>query len=525
MSTAIEDQEAKSALELILASEDFVSSPRLADMLTFIVEQTLEGRSAYLKAFNIANHVFGRDESFDAGTDPLVRVQASRMRKAIERYYLTKGAQDRIRISVPKGSYVASFTTAESDARHLGAGEQGRTDPTLAVLPFATMDRDDEQDYFANGITEELTTALTQVENFHVVSRHSTQHYKDSDKDIGEIGKDLGVRFIMKGTVQKSSKALRITASLIDTSTGMQVWADSYSRELKTSDIFEMRDDIAAQVTARIGDAFGVIPRLLEKETRGKRTNNLDAYDAVLRFFHYQTHLGRDNYEWARRGLERAVAKDPEYAIALAALAELACDNFSLRHIEPYDGLDEAYDFARRAVSADPACQQAHYSMAFVQFHRGQRAGCLESAEKVIALNPNAPYYVGVAGWLTALVGEWDRGLEILEESCKRNPFYPDWFNLASFQYHFLREEFEDALIAADKMIVPGQAWDPLTRLLVLTRLGRNEQVVAVHAQLEREHPDFATYARDYISAYVFEDTAVEKFHQAYLDSRKIASA
>jgi adenylate cyclase len=391
------------------------------------------------------------------------------------------------------------------------------------VLPFATIDRDNEQDYFANGITEELTTALTQVENFQVVSRHSTQHYTNSDQDIRKIGDDLGVRFIMKGTVQKSSKALRITASLIDTSTAMQVWANSYSRQLKTADIFEIRDEIAREVTARVADAYGVIPRLLEKETRGKRAKDLDAYDAVLRFFHYQTHLGKDNYEWARRGLERAIAKDPEYAIALAALAELACDNYSLRYVEPYNGLDEAYDFARRAVSTDPACQQAHYAMAFVQFHRGHRAGCLESAERVISLNPNAPYYVGVAGWLTALVGEWERGLEILRESCKRNPFFPDWFNLAPFQYHFLRAEFDEALIAADKMITPGLAWDPLTRLVSLTRLGRDEQAAAVLQQLKREHPNFESYARSYISAYVFEDSAVEQIYQAYLDSKQHA--
>ena len=523
MSAAIEDNDVTSALEQILASDDFVSSPRLSEMLAFIVEQTLDGHGAYLKAFNIANHVFGRDENFDAGTDPLVRVQASRLRKAIERYYLTKGANVKIRISIPKGSYVAAFATAEANARRLSAGDTSRTDPTIAVLPFSTIDRDDEQDYFATGITQELTTALTQVENFQVVSGHSTQHYKETDKDIGEIGMDLRVRFLVIGTVQRSAKAMRITASLIDTSTGLQIWADSYSRQLQASDIFEMRDDIARQVTASIGHAYGVIPRLLEKETRGKRTSNLDAYDAVLRFFHYQTHLGRDNYTWARRGLERAISKDPEYALALAALAELSCDNYTLRYFEPYDGLEEGFGFARRAVSADPSCQLAHYSMAFVQFHRRQRVSCLESAEKVISLNPNAPYYVGVAGWLIALVGEWDRGLEILRETCIRNPFYPDWFNLAPFQYHFLREEYEEALVAAEKLIVPGLEWDPLTRLVALTRLGRDEQAIAVRRQLEREHPEFDTYARNYFAAYVFEDDDVENFYQAYLDSTKIS--
>ena len=365
--------------------------------------------------------MFGRDETFDAATDPLVRVQANRLRKAIERYYLTHGIEDSIRISVPKGKYVAVFERVS--ALSPDSSGPGISQPTVAVLPFSTIGESEQQEYFADGLTEELTTALAQVENFAVISRHSTYQFASRDQSIREIGQILQVRFIMEGTVQRSSKALRVTAQLTDTSNGLQIWADSFSSKLKAKDIFEIQDEIVGAVTSRVADAFGVIPRLLEKETRGKRANSLDAYDALLRFFHYQTHLGPDTYDWARRGLEKAVEKDPEFAPALAALAELACDNLSLRYHEPYDRIEEAYEYARRAVSADPACQLAHYSMAFVHFHRKNREGCIQSARQVIELNPNSPYFVGVAGWLMALAGDWDRGLGVLFESVKRNPF------------------------------------------------------------------------------------------------------
>lgn len=504
----------------MLASDDFANAPRLAEMMQFIVDETLAGNASRLKAFYIANMVFGRDETFDAATDPLVRVQANRLRKAIERYYLTEGASEPLRITVPKGRYSAAFETADTSAtsRHKETDTLSAS-PTLAVLPFTTISRDDQQGYFADGITEEITTLLTRVENFRVIGRHSTRQFKTSLDDVRSIGEKLGVRFVMEGTVQRSIKALRVTAQLSDTSSGLQVWADSYSRELTTDNVFEIQDEIASHVTATIADAFGVIPRLLEKETRGKRAPDLEAYDALLRFFHYQTHLGVDNYEWARRGLERAVERDPEYAPALAALAELACDNLTLRYREPYDRLDEAYSYARRAVSADPACQLAHYAMAFVYFHRKDRAGCLRSAAKVIELNPNAPYYVGVAGWLMALAGEWEQGLEVMRQSIERNPIYPDWFNLAPFQYHFFRGEFEEALAAAERMILPGLPWDPITRVAALTRLGRSEEAQGVLQQMRREYPDFRSYARDYIASYVFLDDDVDAIYKALMDA------
>lgn len=532
MSSPIDTDEVRSALESVLESEDFSASPRMVELLAYIVEQTLAGEKARLKAFTIANEVFGRDETFDAAQDPLVRVQASRLRKSLERYYLTTGKDDPIRISVPKGSYGAEFSAVETVAEHTlaPAADLSQTEPTIAVLPFATIDRDDDQHYFADGITEEITTALTQVENFRVMSRYSTSNYDATGKSANEIGKDLGVRFLMNGTVQRSTKSVRVTASLIDAASGTQVWANAYSRDLNADDLLEVRDAIAKEVAARIADAYGVIPRMLERETRGKKARDLAAYDALLRFFHYQSNLNAKTLDWAKRGLERAVNIDPDYAIAFAALAEIACDEYSLRfdYSKPREDakqrLIDANDYARRAVSIDPACQLAQYAMSFVHFHRREKDECLAAAMKVIALNPNAPYYVGVAGWLVALVGEWDLGLETLRESFERNPFYPDWFNLAPFQYHFLRGEYDESLAAANKVIIPGLAWDPLCRLLALTRLGRHDEATAAHRQLSEEHPEFRSYARDYISAYVFSSEDTDTFLKTFNDAEDYLS-
>ena len=501
------------ALERILQSEDFSAAPRLTSLLDFIVRETLAGRSHLLKGFNIANQVFGRDEQFDARTDPLVRVQANRMRKALERYYLLTGKDEPLRITVPKGSYAAVFERKDDDAPSGAA--PAPAEPTVAVLPFKSIGSGQDQEYFADGITEELTVALAQVENFRVIARQSTQRFKGDDVDLREIGGQLNVRFVMQGAVQRQADALRVTAQLMDTQTGTQVWAQRFDRKLETEDLFAIQDEITQMVITSISDAYGVIPRLLEKEIRGKRATDLESYDAVLRFFHYQANPGVDTFKRARRGLEVAVERNADYAMALASLSEVYSDNYALHLDPPYDLLDQAHDLARRAIALDPSCQQAHHAMAMAQFQRRERPGCLKALERVLELNPNAPYYSGAAGWLMALVGDWERGLSILEESKARNPFYPPWFHLPIFEYHFMRGEYDEALAAAELFKLPGLAWDPLIRAAALQRLGRGDEAGRVVEGLVAAHPDFAASAHEYIGRFVFEQSLAEDIHSA----------
>ena len=506
------------ALERVLKSEDFSAAPRLSSLLDYIVRETLAGRSHLLKGFNIANQVFGRDERFDARTDPLVRVQANRMRKALERYYLLAGKNEPVQITVPKGSYAAVFENRNVDDERSGA-LPAAAEPTVAVLPFKSIGSGQDQEYFADGITEELTVALAQVENFRVIARNSTQRYSGDDVDLREVGRELNVRFVLQGAVQRQADTLRVTAQLMDTQTGVQVWAQRFDRRLETEDLFAIQDEITQMVITSISDTYGVIPRLLEKEIRGKRATDLESYDAVLRFFHYQANPGVETFKRARRGLEVAVERNADYAMALASLSEAYSDNYALHLDPPYDLLDQAHDLARRAIALDPACQQAHHAMAMAQFQRRERPGCLKALERVLELNPNAPYYYGAAGWLIALVGDWERGLSILEESKARNPFHPPWFHVAFFQYHFMRGEYEEALAAAESVKLPGLAWDPLIRAAALQRLGRSDEARRVIDELVDRHPDFAASAREYIGRFVFEPELVQEICDALIEA------
>ena len=515
-SDSIASDDVLAALDRILKSEDFVSAPRLSSLLHYIVTETVAGRSTKLKGFNIANSVFGRDETFDARTDPLVRVQANRLRKAMERYYLTGGKNDPVRISVPKGSYAAVFgrPDAESDRSGISSSK-----PTLCVLPFQGIGGGNEQQYFASGITEELTTALAQVENFQVVGGRSTQFADAAGGDPLQIGKKLNVRFVMEGAVQKGADSFRVTAQLTDAQTGLQLWAQRFDRSLDTEKLFELQDEISHEVIGHVADAYGVIPRLLEKETRGKRAHDLESYDAVLRFYHYQACPSVETYERARRGLELAVDRDPDYAMASATLSELYSDNYGLRFVEPYNLLDRAYELARHAIAQDPSCQQAHYSMAMAQFHRRERPGCLEALRRVLELNPNAPYYAGAAGWLMSLAGDWDRGLAMIQKSSEQNPFHPTWFFVAPFEYHFGRQEYEEALKFAEAVNLPGLTWDPLIRAAALQRNGRDEEANALVKGVVDSVDGFPSIAREYLGGYIFEDALADDMYSALVDA------
>ena len=195
-------------LERILQSAEFRASDKQRKFLNFVVAEALNGRAAQLKGYTIAVSVYGRTETFDPQVDPIVRVEAGRLRRALEHYYLTAGQNDPVRIEIPKGGYVPTFRmvrkpppgaetqSSESEDSELPSG------PSVAVLPLINMTADKEQDYFVDGLTEELTVELARYQEFRVIASQSTMRFKGQESDPKEIGGDLGVRFLLVGSVR-----------------------------------------------------------------------------------------------------------------------------------------------------------------------------------------------------------------------------------------------------------------------------------------------------------------------------------
>lgn len=500
--------EIREELERILGSKPFNRSKQLAAFLGYVVSQTLEGRGERLNASQIAIDALGRDETFDASTDPLVRVQARNLRKVLEHYYGTDGSQSDIYIDVPKGGYVPRFQYRVATA--FGADDAdmpavgGR--PAIAVLPFELSGGKDDQIYFAEGITQELINAFTQYAELDVIVRHSVDAYQGPQVDVRRVGKELGVRFILQGSVRTASGMVRVSAWLVDTHTREHLWAETFDRALTAENLFAVQDEITRDVVARIAGVQGVILHTLEKETHAPRTTELSVYEAVLQFHHYNIRLSKDTYNETRAALELAVEKDPEYALAWALLAEMFTDGFTLSLATDEDALEKAAAYAKRAIALDPNCQHARWELAQARFHMRDSEGSMQELEEVLNINPNAAFFVGAAGWQIALLGDWDRGLEIMHQAIRLNPRHPGWFHLAPFLNHYRQGHFEAALAEARKFNMPQLPWDQVLRTAAFQRLGLSRSASRTMRELLEVDPQFPNKAEIYVGAYVFDE-------------------
>jgi len=335
--------------------------------------------------------------------------------------------------------------------------------------------------------------------------------FKGRELDPKEVGRALGVRFLLAGSVRRDSKTVKVTIRLLDTSTGVQVWGENYKRGLTAADLIAMQEAIARRVIGAIADQYGLISRTLSAESRKKPPADLKAYDAILRFYHYETLLTPESFKEALAALERAVEIDPEYGLAWAMLAHLHADNYALGFCEMEAPLEKALTFAQKAVALAPENQFARDALTLVYFHRGDKKLFLQNVEQTLSLNPNAPYVVGVAGWHMALYGEWDRGLTLLEKGMKLNPYHPSWFHLAPYMDYYRRGEYENAFAKALQFNYPDLYLDPMIRAAALGQMGREHEARTAVGELLKLLPDFVTRGRRMISRYVKVNDLVDK--------------
>ncbi|MGB5746264.1 MAG: hypothetical protein WBM69_04735, partial [Desulfobacterales bacterium] len=403
---AIRDQ-----LKRILESDEFRASDKQRKFLSFVVDETLKDRASQIKGYTIAVSVYGRTEKFDPQIDPIVRVEAGRLRRALEHYYLTVGRNDPVHIKIPKGSYVPTFypvrepqSAAKTDTSERNDSAP-RTEPSIAVMPLINLTGDREQDYFTDGLTEELTAELARYQDFKIIASQSTMRFKGQTVDPREIGRDLDVRFLLAGSVRMDLKTVKVAIRLLDTSTTEEIWGESYKRDQTPADLIAVQEEIAHQVVGVIADQFGLIKRRLSAESRKKAPADVKAYDAILRFYQYETELTPEAFKNALAALEQAIEIDPEYGLAWAMLGHLHADNHALGFSEIDGSLQKALTFARKGVALAPENQFARDALTLVYFHRGDKDFFLQHAAETIALNPNSPYIVGVAGWHMMLYG------------------------------------------------------------------------------------------------------------------------
>lgn len=516
----VSTEEIRAQLDRILGHRDFEASARTREFLRFVVEETLAGRGHRLKGYTVAVEVFGRARDFDATLDPIVRIQAGRLRRALEHYYLVAGGSDSIVIGVPRGGYVPTFTRADRPAAPRDPPTepavatapritQGDTVP-VAVLPLREIPFDAENGFFADGLTEELCSELSRYLALGVIPCRREMLPAGEASDHVELSRRLGARFLLEGSVRRSEEVVKVSARLVDGPQGRQIWAEGYTRPLSAGGLIEIQEEIARSVSAAVGSEYGVILRQLAAEARKVAPAHLSTYEAVLRWFDFETAPTPEGAAQCLAALQAAVEREPDYGPAWAALAQLMGQAYILARPDVENPLGRNAEYARKGAALAPRSQLAQAVLAHSHYLRGEREAFLREIEAMLQLNPGSPFYVGAAGYLLVLAGEGERGRALLERAIAMNPFHPPWFNHGLCVYHYQKGDYERAHQETLKAAFGIHFWGPLLRAAVLGQLGRRAEAEAAASELLALVPDFESRARDITSRPILSETIVD---------------
>jgi len=297
--------------------------------------------------------------------------------------------------------------------------------PAVAVLPFENLSGDPEQDYFADGLTEDIITALSLWRSFPVIARNSVFAFKGTSPDIRRVGAVLGARYVIEGSVRRSGDRVRVTAQLIDAETGHHVWAERYDRAI--DDFFELQDEIADRIAAIIEPALA---KAECKRIAAKRPAELAAWEYCIRGFDHLGKFTKEDNALAREMFAAALALGPNYARSYSGIAYSHCRDFRFRYSpEPDETIRVAFDAARHAIALDDTDSQAHSMLARAFSLIGDAESVIGECRRALDLNPHDTDGMVWAGTFLGTWGEGEEGIGLLERGLELNPLDPRNFN------------------------------------------------------------------------------------------------
>ena len=364
--------------------------------------------------------------------------------------------------------------------------------PSIAVMPFVNRSDDPEQEYFSDGITEDLITALSRIRWFFVIARNSSFAYKDRSYDARSAARELGVSYVVEGSVRRAGDRVRVTAELTEAGTGRQVWANRYDRDI--ADIFEVQDDITQTIVGAIEPEMSKVER---DRAASKAPGSLAAWDLYQRGMAHLYLLTKDDLDQARRLFEKAIESDPELAPAHAGLAEADYYEVVYGYADSMaENRERALGHARQAVSIDPEDASGHSTLGRVLYLRGEHEDAILELETAIELNPSlalAHYGLGAA---LVFSGRAKKAVAPLETAVRLSPRDP---NMGSFlvrlaDAYFLMGDAGLAVQTAKKALQqPRFQWSRYSILIAaLGSLGRADEAASWLAQLMGQRPDFS---------------------------------
>ncbi len=361
--------------------------------------------------------------------------------------------------------------------------------PSIAVLPFVNMSGDPDQEYFSDGITEDLITDLSKISGLFVIARNSVFVYKGKAVKIAEVGQEFGVRYVLEGSVRKANDRVRITAQLVDANTGGQLWAERYDRDLK--DIFALQDEVTQKIVAALAVK---LPEDEQERLVRKGTDSLEAYDYTLRGWDYFFRFTMEANAQAREMFERAIDLAPQYALGHSGLGWTYWTGWSFGWSQDPQSLEQAFELAQRAASLDDSLPEAHSLLGKVHLWKKRHELAIAELEKAIALNPNyADGLVGL-GEVLYFAGRPEEAIALVKKAMRLNPRYPVWYLHNLGHAYFLAGRYEEAISALERSLNRNPNFWPSHVYIAASyvELGREEEARAQAEKLLKIHPHFS---------------------------------
>ncbi len=470
-------------LRRILAGEGFKRSERICRFLSFVVEQTLQGSGDELKESVLAVEVYDRPPDYNPKIDPIVRNDARRVRAKLSEYYETEGSSDPVIIEIPKGSYLPAFREREALALESTAspwsvrrilklfsrrqviaagaaallvvgfamywagrqrGPRSRPPVSIAVLPFVTLGPDAGSEYLSDGLTEDLINALANVDGLRVPARTSAFAFKGKQLDIRDIGARLNADMVLEGSVRKEGNQLRVSAQLSNVTDGYQVWSANYDREFKD----------ALHIENEIAEAIATTLRFKIANNGAGQTSDPEAHNLYLQG-HYFHSRGRGSPEAQKKAIayfKQAIAKDPNYGLAMAEMSDSWFVLFLFGDRAP-ETLSAAETAAKQALQADETLSDTHLSLANVLVAKLDWAGADREFKKALELNPrNAEALLVYAATDLALTDRLHQAIEQTDRALVLDPVSPDVYGLRALLLICARR-YDEAIQQARKAL------------------------------------------------------------------------
>jgi adenylate cyclase len=471
----------------------------------------IDGNDIYGDGVNVASRL---EELADPGGICISGMVFDQVKGKLDAGFEDFGTQHLKNMTDPIRTYrVTSESVSHAPPAHFSMP----TKPSIAVLPFDNMSDDHAQEYFSDGISEDLTTALSRLEWLFVIARNSAFTYKGKAVDVRRVRRELGVRYVLEGSVRRSGNRVRINAQLIDAEADRHVWAQRYDREIR--DLFELQDDIVASIAATVG------PEITLAEiarTRGKRPNDFDAWDHYLRALSAYHRMTKEDVEAAIADLEKAIQIDSEFANAHALLG-LCHTHVGMRGwVRPArPAFERARHWVEQAVHLAPNNPETLQSLAFVLAMTGHAQDAITVAKSAIALNPNFAEAYAVLGFALIFCGDLEGGLAACRTAERGNPRDSRGTTYAAMALGFFSlGDYARAIEASKKVLHqdPSRVAALVTLACTYAQLGRKDEAQHYVDELLKYIPRYSLRALRKNPMFVASDL-IEKL----IDSMRLA--